>query len=428
MKQGLSSLVRQAWFRPVMLLLGVVLLVAFQGKNILWFGPYGGGPVFLLLSLGLGWALYRWWPQEAPVSTRAGIHPLLWGVLGLGLLACAVKTHLIAQAFPLDPYSGDIIPTLKIYTGRFLQGDRVYSPIAIGKHVYEAGYPPLMWLPFVPAEWLGLDYRLMALLVFALGLGVVQYRVIWRSQLPLRLQLTLTFVPWVLYYIFLEVATADVGYSIEPMSYGFHLLFFAFCWHRKPGVKAAVVILLLLSRYMLVLWVPLYALIVVRYWGWRHAAQVLGWALALGLLFLALFMWHDPAVLLRSQQSYVQSALDEWAPDRIWDASGLPYHIGRGRGLAVYAYRWGGGDLLQRVELMRMLQLGLLLAVIVSFGIMALRVPRQRLHALLVASAVVYLAVFLDFLQVPYGYLHGNLTWWGLAAYLVVLSRKRPNA
>lgn len=414
-------------FRPLWATTGLlVMALAFQGANILWFGVYGGAPVFLVLMLLAGAFLYRYTGQ-GPLTIRQEsngakvLQPLPVTLFLLGFGAAALMTYFIAQAFPMDPYSGDIIPTISIYVQRFLDGEQVYTPIAIGKNVYEAGYLPLIWLPYVPAAMLGIDFRLMALVVFAIGLGVVLYRLVWQSALSVRVKAVLTALPWLLYLIFLDVARADVGYTLEPMSYGYHLMFWAFSWHRRPVVKAGGLLLLLLSRYALLLWVPLYLLIVWRAFGWKHVLQVLAWMLIIGGGLYMFFLGHDPLVVVRSQQTYVMSALQEWAPDRIWHGSSLPYHLGRGRGFACWYYSWGGGDLLSRVEALRQTHLALLAVALLAMAVAVFRVPKHKLFAAMQASVVVYLAIFLLWLQVPYGYLFGNLTWWLFAALLAAM-------
>ncbi|MCE3007143.1 MAG: hypothetical protein LW884_02175 [Bacteroidetes bacterium] len=392
------------WWPP--LLLGS-LLVAYMANNMTWFGPYGGPIGYLLLIAGLLAWLWRQ-PTSIFYLGRTQPNPQLLGTWLAGAALGMLLVVGLVAANPLDVAKGDIVLVVQVYVQRLLAGDVVYQMVTVGpNNVYEAGYLLFHWLPFVPAELLGIDYRIAAFCYFQLALLVAGFRLL--GGLPGRWPLVLMVATQVVVLLLIRLNPNVHIYTIEPLIYGYYLLLLVWGLGSNRWLAVLAFLLCLLSRYSLVFWVPAALVVVLRLHGWRHTLWVFGLTLVGLAVFFLLFLVHDPLVVLRSLQSYTTATVNEWTYNT---SGGRPVHLYFGRGLALYFYEWGNGSILARIQSLQTVHLlvtatsGLLLALGAFF------VPRNKLYGYGLLGLAVYHALFLSFLQLPYSYLFGTNFWW----------------
>ncbi|GAB2946422.1 hypothetical protein GCM10027048_09250 [Hymenobacter coalescens] len=387
------------------------------GAELYWYtfgrnaaGPYWS-PVWLLLSslllavaaCGYAAGYQLVWPSLRTVPRGR------WLLAGGAVAASvAVSAPVVARTIARLPADGlvktsDIVPTLWVYVERFLAGQTVYERIDLGTYSFLPNYPPMHWLPFVPAELLGVDYRWWAM--GALWLGLLTYQLLLaRQRLPWPEQLLKAVVPVLVVHFIVLIERPLVGQTVEGLVFGYYALLSAALLHRSVPARAVALVLCVLSRYSLALWLPLYA-VLLWYESPRRALQTVLLAMGLALALLAAFLWHDPTIILRAQLENFDIARTEWAYPPLPGEDGPP-QLFRGVGLMPWWYPGPDGALTEAIGRLQTWHFAVCTLVPLAFG--AWWWPRRRrLDTRLVAlcSLKAYLAVFYAFLIVPFAYL-----------------------
>jgi hypothetical protein len=297
---------------------------------------------------------------------------------------------------------------LQVYVSRFLAGEQVYTPFTreLG-YQGTPGYLPLQWLPYVPAQLLGLDYRWLAFGVFALGTAAYNWRLAKQEWQPVALLWKAVLPPLLLMAILLT-DPGTLGLTVETLVYGYYFIFMASLFSRSWVGQALGLLLCLLSRYALVLWVPLY-LLLLYFRGQRRQALLVGAGVlaGIGLLYVLPFLSQDWGMFMRVQGEYSQLAVGEWRHlEPLAETGDKPYHLYKGLGMAAYFYAWAPGTLLDRVLLLKNFHFFFSGLAVVAAGVIFFR-SRQKIDHRLFAliSLKLYLATFYHFIQVPYLYL-----------------------
>ena len=420
---------RLRWLLYALLLAELLLFTWFRGL----FGPYASPVVLYGLALASCAGLYRLtrhaaWPPAA--AADSGVPASSWPGRAATLLAVIAGTWVstvwalkFIRQMPLNVNSSDIIPAVQVYARRWLADEPVYQPLTreLGRFALPT-YLPATWFPFVLPEWLGFDYRLLAFAAL-LGLGAGSYLLVLRPGSLRRrwpAALALALVPFVSVFFLVRTEKGLVGQTVEGLIIGYYALLVAGILRRNLLLTALGLSLCLLSRYALVLWVPLYLGLMFGQDSRRRALLLAGLVLAaVGLFYGLPYLRHDWTLPARVLAAYTDAAVAEWQHLRPTD--GRPYHVYNGVGLAPFFYHFGPASLLARVQLLKAVHLTLLLATVLGAALLYVRqqAPRTdyRLYAVLVLK--LYLATFYAFLQVPYAYLAAVGIF--LSAFLVLI-------
>jgi hypothetical protein len=356
---------------------------------------------------------------------------LVWGTSLGACVWLALRMQKITAAYPIQVALSDIIPALQVYVSRFLAGEQVYTPFTreLGYHG-TPGYLPLQWMPYIPAHLLGMDYRWLAFGGFILGTAAYNYRLL-RQERNLAALWCKALLPPLLLLAILITDPSTLGLTVETLIYGYYFLLMAALFSRSALWPAAGLLLCLLSRYALVLWVPLYLLLV--FWqGPRRRALVISVGVLAGILLLYVvpFLSQDWGMFMRVQQEYSQLAVGEWSHlEPLAETGDKPYHLYKGLGAAASFYAFGTGSLLERIQLLKNFHFFFSGLVVVLAGILYLRSRLRidyRLFALI--SLKIYLATFYHFIQVPYLYLTALSVFASVFLVLFLPARPGPAA
>ncbi|SDJ81307.1 hypothetical protein SAMN05421823_101174 [Catalinimonas alkaloidigena] len=377
-------------------------------------GPYLSASLFFVSSLGIG--LYPLWcARQAPYSPdrlqfrQVTVPRLLVGqvLFGLGAVVLAVKQLAIIRAFPLDYHLSDVIPSVDQFVTRFLQGEKVYGrDIAYPEYSIIPNYLPFQWLPMTFSKWAQIDLRWSALLMCVTGIVAYEWAVL-KANVRWGPLLGWLALPLVALGLMMQHRPDVFGYTVEPMVMGYYLLLGCSLMSRSIGFRAVALLLCGLSRFSLLLWVPLYLLILFceepRARTWRLLAYCVVGVL---LVYIIPFMSQNWTAPFRAMQAYETAALGEWAGQAWQEPGAKPFQLFQGYGFAAFFHDFGGGALLDRLHSLQRTHLWLSLAAVVAMGVLFFRYRRRidsRYFALI--SLKVYFAFFYNFIQVPYGYL-----------------------
>jgi len=303
--------------------------------------------------------------------------------------------------YPIDPGKSDIIPLVRVLTHRFSSGATVYGEINEFGYAMYPNYLPMTWLPFIVADWLHLDYRTWAYIIFS---GCVLCLLLPKQRL--MHQLIFLILPFLIFILFLQDQPSAFGWTIEPMIAGFYLLLLYGLYKKQIVLIAVALTSCLLSRYAVVMLLP-FLFIIFFYFIGRQKALLVSGLVVLGvlLLFVFPFLLHQPDILLKSYDYYTKGALGEWK-GQSWQQPGtLPFQLSQGYGFAIFFYR--------KENITNALLLFQKIHLIICFFLPLLSTAwyfikgRNWLapNIFLVLLLHLYLAFFFAFIQVPYAYL-----------------------
>lgn len=400
---------RFRWLGPRVTL--AIAAVAFAVEWLLFtagrlsLGIFASPVVFYVAGIVLCIAAYRHVQQAEPAVV---VPDRRSAVTAYGIVAAmlVVVTLLLAPmvAEPLDARVSDIYPSVQVYVDRLLAGETVYTPIRDFGYEFFPTYLPLMWLPFAIPDALGVDYRWMSFAVF--GIGHVAYaHVLARMRRPLYETAVKALIPGLLTLSLIGSERIMFAHTLEPMVIGFYYLAAAALLGRSVIARAVALTLPVLSRFALILWLPLYLAIVAWRESWRRALLLAG-LMALGVLaiYVVPFLIPDPSIFARGQEAYEGVAAGEW--QRFSAIPGRTIHIHNGLGFAVFVYELVPGTIAERIGVTRLIHVvASSLAVIGAGAWYVLARPRVDHRVFAIISLKLAVATFYFFIQVPYAYL-----------------------
>jgi hypothetical protein len=358
-------------------------------------------PVFFALFFTLRWS---GWRSEDNVSGHVP-NRLLSGIRVALLLFIASS---LFRAYDItNAMQSDVIPTVRILGERLLSGQPVYVTITEFGYILPPTYLPMHWLPFVPVLYVPIDLRIWALLLFFL-LSLPAF--LWLSKrLPsARLSDAFFQAPILLVLLFLFFQSDDAGYSVEWLYAGYYLLLVYGLLKESAWICALALVCILLSRFSLVLWLPVLPLWFWMKKGWKPVAIAASVVIAgVVLIYVLPFLSRYPESFGNAQAYYTKGALMEW-DGQDWQKPGdHPYQISRGLGMAWWFYRLVPGSLPDRIFALKMVHAGgaILLGLLFSFFQLRQTFSHVPSRVFLLGSLHAYLWYFYSFIQVPYPYL-----------------------
>lgn len=386
----------------LILLLQCLLIVLRPGLAGNWLSPLlVWVPVLFALHFTLRW---KHWKPGLPVSDLASL-PYVH------LLACGavlVLSGLVFRSYDsADAMQSDVIPTVRILGERLLGGKPVYVTITEFGYILPPTYLPMHWLPFVPVLHLPVDLRIWAMLLFFSLTIPALYWIARRQATSLAARLTLL-APALLVLLYLLGQRDDAGYSVEWLYAAYYLLLVYGLLKEHAVLCAVALVCILLSRFSLVLWLPV---LPIWFWlkkGWKPVATAAFIVLAgVALIYLLPFFSRYPDSFGNAQAYYTKGALMEW-DGQAWQKPGdHPYQISRGLGMAWWFYRLFPGALPERIQALKMVHAGgaLLLGLLFAYGLLRRKYGYVPPAVYLLGSLHAYLWYFYSFIQVPYPYL-----------------------
>ena len=372
-------------------------------------GPYWSPvAVFAAAVILCGCALGYWLDRPmALTEPRRAVGRIPWAGLLLLLGAVWVLLELapLIRRTPVDLRYSDVITILQTYVARFRSGEVVYRYLTNLPYPLFPNHLPLQWLPYVPADILGFDYRWWSMgLLVLLGFG--GYQLVLARQPLSRLEFTLkSLLPAFVVVLLIQRNPDMYSFTCEPTIICYYCLLAAAVLSRSALLQGVGLVLCLLSRYSVVFWVPFFLWVLWREVGLRHALLVAG-ITAVGVvgIYVVPFLSHDWTIFTHALAEYKIATLGEWGhKDAVLQA---PPQLFSGVGAAAWFYTYWPGDLPAKIEWLQRTHV-VLSAGTVGLVAVAYHRLRKRLDYRLIAliGLKLYLTVFYTFLQIPYLYL-----------------------
>jgi hypothetical protein len=361
------------------------------------FGKYYSPILLAAVSLALPLP-YLYGKQ--PVAGEQQRNPAAkWVALVLAALAFAYCGKLMHAAFYSVPHPGeysDVLPQMKALYDRFTGGEQPYYPLPLLGYAPFPVYMPLHWLPLGIPVLMGRDIRWIGFfLVVAASLYYIGKRVRNWSGLISGL------LPVTVLYLFVQFSDKDMFVTLETIVAAYYLLLATGLAGRRLPVITAGIICCLLSRYTLVFWLPLFALLL-----WQYAPRKLSYitwgitSLALLLLYVVPFLAREPSILKQGVAYHNRCAIDDWHgygnPPVSWTHESA---VSFGASLKAVL----PGDAAQQVSIVRVMQAVLMLS-LVAVGYLYYRNRKDSLSIYRFGLAMLYYFLLFFYLVSPLTY------------------------
>lgn len=388
------------------------------GKN--QFGPFVS-PLIVFLSgifSGVGFLVF-FYKKEIRKNFKS--QKWDWKFVGLlsiigwsGILICSNIFNILLQNNPLDfnlPSGSDVLPQINVLVTRYLSDVFPYQLITTTEWPYEhflyPTYLPFTWLPFIVSEVFGFDYRWVAF--GALIIGFIFYlkkMTTWSSQKIITLFLSL--LPFLFLYAFqVEDRTGLFRFSVESLIAGYYLILSLSIFTTSNWLRGAALVLCLLSRYAIVLWIPLFFFVIFLKEKKSNTFQVGGWILVGILVFYIIpFLSQDLTIFMQGYEYHTKAAPIAWNPMSWQNENDIPIMLQEGYGLGIYFYQFWDGDSAEKLLIFRGIHLVVsCLTVFVSMLLFWKIKDRIDHRIFLLGTLKIYLVVFFNFIQIPFNYL-----------------------
>jgi hypothetical protein len=362
----------------------------------LFIGLAGIGTAFLITDAAL-----------QPVRPIPPVKKVMGGFFVLlGILLSQNLLNKIIQTTPIDVKYSDIIPLVAKMANRFLNGEFVYAVINDWGYELYPTYLTLQWLPFSLAELLNMDYRWFGYTVF-IGAIITFSIFTLRRNITLERYTLLILLPFIMFLLLAKIEPVVFGVTVETLVIGYYLLMVLSIFSKSNLVRALGLLVCLLSRYALVVWIPLYILIVFFVKSKRNAIIISAiCAAGVLLLYILPFMTVDANIFSNAHKAYHGAAVGEWSGQGWQQPGEKPYQLFRGIGLSGFMYDNIFGDIVNKVNIAQRTHLVVSVLITVLLGLFYYKFKSKlNYRVFLLGSLKVYLAFFYSLIQVPYNYL-----------------------
>jgi hypothetical protein len=226
----------------------------------------------------------------------------------------------------------DVIPQLKTMCDRFFAGEFPYQPVKLPTHEPFPVYMPAHWMPVQISNALGIDTRWSAMILLMLAVGVAGYFLSkahpgasWKRTLPAMLLFALPV------WGFIQWGKIDIAVSLEGVVAAWYVLLAAGLASRNHALIAIGIIGAVLSRYTLLFWLPLFAVLLWLNAPRRYSYWIWGSVVAAVLFFFVVPFWmKDASIVSRIIDYYEGCSEGSWLrPDEYTylDALSLNIHL-----------------------------------------------------------------------------------------------------
>lgn len=297
----------------VLLLLWAQAYLSLQGGPVfgIFIGPFILLPVFLLILIPFPFGNAD--VSTLSVSSRNHYKLLLWVIAGVAYsIVCLFYANGFREYSDFAK-SSDVIPQLETLYDRLARGEQPYYPLeTIDYHPYPV-YMPAHWLPIGISKLLHIDVRWSGVMVMGLCYGVYVQQAI-KSKVDLfHKVIVVLLVPTVL-MAFYEWARMEICVTIETTVAAYYLLLATGLWKRSIALTMLGIILCLLSRYTMVFWLPVFAVLLLV--EKPFSASVKLWLSVVGALvvfYILPFLLRQPDILVDGLTYHNKAAIAEWA-------------------------------------------------------------------------------------------------------------------
>ncbi len=356
---------------------------------------YSLSVVYFLAGFGICFLPLFLKPEHTPPGKTNYFVPLIFGAVLVALTLINLPQRF--AVVPIDYHLADMLPRIKIYVTRFLNGQYVYDDV---KEIWGGNLPPYFpatWEPFIPSVIWNFDMRWTPVVAF-IGAVIAMLMLAKRGADRITNALVL-FLLVSLFFLFNYHACHETEFwtmSYEGLigAYYIALCLAIIAWN--PYLIGLAISLCLLSRFALAFWVPVFILFAWWKESFQFAAKITAVtaALVLGLFIIPFVIGHTD-VFLKTLGQYQVISQSFWR----WN------NIDNGGYNQVGLYKFFNSS---QILLIRKIQLvTTLLAPVVFIALAVKRFDFNRKKKIIVGlgSLKFTLLFFFNFIEMPFHYI-----------------------
>jgi hypothetical protein len=319
----------------------------------------------------------------------------------------------LSRIFASHPVSGtvvvtsDVIPTIIQIATKLADGEWPYSAVVFQGYAYpKPTYLPAFWAPFAIGVLMHFDVRYVSATAYVLvSLLLLIWSLRTRAQHHPMFLLIAATLPLLLYNSAIQAAELEFAYTVEAIIAAYYLLFGLALSFGNPILIGLAVSLCLLSRFSLLLWLPLPVIAFLLAGERKKLMEIVTTsALSIALAYVIPFLSKDPGMLNSALNSYNMATIGEWDNAK----QGNMWHLGNGLGFTGWFLElfptMSAEKSVEAYKPIHFIASILTTAILTVFYIFRRRTIGD-VKAYLLFSLKIYLAVFYVFIQIPYHYL-----------------------
>lgn len=294
------------------------IFLIFEGAQ--HYGLIGNAIFFFLFSLGI--AIFFFFDLnrkdsvkiEESKSTYTYSYPWLFALLGgLSIILSFEELRKLFLIYANPAEMSDVIPQLETQYNRFVQGVFPYSAVTEIPYKPYPVYMPMHWLPIGISKMLHIDVRWSAYFIYVVAAMFVGYY-IGKQQIHILVKIISTFIPSVPLWAYVLFGQGDLMISTEIMIAAYYLILACGLLLRNHYIILLGIVLCLLSRYTLIFWLPLFAIL---FYVNQPFKKVIWFASAIIaavlLIYIFPFFLRDTTILSKGVAYHNGCAVAEWA-------------------------------------------------------------------------------------------------------------------
>lgn len=223
-----------------------------------------------------------------------------YALLGIFSVVCSFEEiRKLFKKFPLPTPNSDVFQQLDLLYDRFAQGIFPYAPVETVFYKPYPVYMPMHWLPIGISRYLHIDSRWSAFFIMAFVVGIFAFH-LGRRALPWFLKVFVIGLPSLAIWVFILFGGEDLIVSFEVLIMAYYFLLATGLIFKNNSLLLLGLILCLLSRYTLIFWTPLLAVIfLVNFPLKRSLFYALVVITALVYIYIIPFILKDPSIFAK---------------------------------------------------------------------------------------------------------------------------------
>jgi hypothetical protein len=284
---------------------------------------------------------------------------------------------------------------------------------------------PLHWLPVGLVEWSGIDVRWAGYIILSLVIAGYGYAVAIQNRSNWFSLALACFLPSLVIWAFMLFEPREISVSYELVIAGYYLLLGVALYSRSILWTTIAIILCLLSRYTLVFWLPVFALLLYRESSVRrNAALWISVIVAVLGLYVFPFLIKDPSILPEGLKYHNNAAIAEWQG---YGDPPVSWSFEKGIYFAPHFKQILSGTMEHRVFITRIIQ-GSVMLLLCFGGIVGYRFMRRRMHWMEYCLVVLYCMVGFFYFLSPLAYSYYFMVPYMLSALLCarIMTYRQP--
>lgn len=349
-------------------------------------------------------------------TSTLGLAKYLGSFVGVVVMGFATLMFIgVMNAYPDPSIISDVMPQLEMLYQRFTEGVQPYSLVHFKSYSAYPVYMPLHWLPIGFTDWLGIDARWIGILLLFPAMAIFGQSVIKHNghigrQIAAVLLVTLPI------FGFFKYGQLGIGVSLETVIVAYYLVLAAGLIQRNLTLITLGIILILLSRYTFIFWLPTFAYLMIWKYSLKKSMIILG-VVVLSVIgvYIIPFIWQDPNIFLDGINYHRKAVVGEWVG---YGNPPISYSMEDGMSFAGNLKRMLTGEMENRVFINRALQAGMLLLTM-AIGLFAYHTKLKQMNIFDFSLGMLYVFLMVFFIFSPLTYLYYMIVPMVMAGVLV---------